>query len=66
MKKDNNFDYKTRRKVGTLDTEFNNNNNKVIANLAGVNTLRLNSITVEQFSRKRRRAIGDILSKRFL
>lgn len=64
MKKDNNFDYKAQRKLGIIDTEFNNNNNKVIAKLVRDNALKLNSIVAEQFSSKWCSAMEDTLSKR--
>ena len=64
MKKDNVFEYSAQRKLGILDTEFNNNN-KVIAKTARDNGLKLGAIAAEQYSRKGRSAIDDTLSKRF-
>ena len=62
MKNDNNFEYSSQRKLGILDTEFNNNNT-VVAKIARNNGLKLEAIAAEQFSRKGRSAIDDILSK---
>ena len=62
MKKDKNFEYNNQRKLGILDTEFNNNN-KVIAKLARDNALKFNSIAADLFSRKGRSAIDNTLSK---
>ena len=51
VKKDNNYNYGAQRKLGILDTEFNNNN-KLVTNAARDNGLQLGTITAEQFSRK--------------
>ena len=57
MKKDNNFDYGAQRKLGILDTEFNNNN-KIVAKATRDNGLKLGTIAAEQFSRKGRSALN--------
>lgn len=56
MKKANDYDYGAQRKLGILDTEFNNNN-KVVANATRDNGLKLGSIAIEQYSRKGRSTI---------
>lgn len=63
MKKENNYKYSAQRKLGILDTEFNNNN-KLVAKVTRDNGLQLGAIADEQFSRKGRSAIEDTLSKR--
>ena len=63
MKKTNDFNYSAQRKLGILDTEFNNNN-KLVARETRDNGLQLGAIAEEQFSRKGRSAIEDTLSKR--
>ena len=46
MKKDNNFEYSSQRKLGILDAEFNNNK-KVVAKIARDNGLKLGALAVE-------------------
>ena len=58
MKKYNNFEYSSQRKLGILYTEFSNNN-KVVAKIDRDNGLNLRALAAEQFSRKGRSAIDN-------
>ena len=62
MKKNNNYSYGAQRKLGILDTEFNNNN-KLAAKANRDNGLQLETIAAEQFYVKGRIVIEDTLSK---
>ena len=46
MKKENNFELSSQRKLGILDTEFNNNNN-FVAKATRASGLELGTIAVE-------------------
>ena len=62
MKNYNNFEHRSQRKLGILDTDFHNNN-KMVAKVTRDNGLQLESIPAEQYSRKEKSAIEDTLSK---
>ena len=57
------FELSKQRTLGILDSEFNHNN-KLIGRECSVNSLRLDSLATEQFSRPGRSAIDQCISKR--
>ena len=57
------YELSTQRTLGILDTEFNNND-MYIGRQATKNSIRLQSIAEEQFTRPDRSALEEVVTKR--
>ena len=63
MKKQATYDLNAQRKLGIVDTEFNNNN-KIIAKTISSNSKKLGTIAKEQYATKGSASIDQIITKR--
>ena len=64
MKELHSYELGTQRKLGILDSEFNNNN-KVISKTTTDNGISLGTIPSEHFSRPDRASIYETITKRY-
>ena len=63
MKKQTTYDIDSQRKLGIVDTEFNNNN-KIIARSISTNSKKLGTTAKEQHATKGSVSIDQIITKR--